>query len=106
MDEIINHLKQTPEIKQEIKDNLIVLHNQNYATQNDALTIAFSQQHIYRKAIEVAKVVMLEQQDEIEILECENIELKNIIGNNEISTDVMNKVFKKVHSVERSAKGT
>ena len=47
---------------------------------------------------------MLEQQDEIEILEGENIELKNIIGDNKIATDVVNKVFKKVHSQERSKK--
>ena len=104
MDEIINQIKESPEVRKEIKDDLLVIFNQNLATKNDALTKAFSQQTVYRKAIELATEVMIEQQDEIEILEGENNEFKKIIGDNKIAKDVVDKIFKKVINKERSEK--
>ena len=104
MDELINQIKESPEVRKEIKDDLLVIFNQNLATKNDALTKAFSQQTVYRKAIELATEVMIEQQDEIEILEGENNEFKKIIGDNKIAKDVVDKIFKKVINKERSEK--
>ena len=104
MDEIIKNIKQSSEVKKQIKEGLLALSNENFAIKNLALKKAYSQQVVYGRYVEVTKELMLEQQDQIEILECENIELKNIIGDDKISTDVMNKVFKKVHSQERSEK--
>ena len=100
----MKQIKQNPEVKNKIKEGILILKGENLATKEHALVKAYSQQIALSAGIEVVKEVLLEQQDEIEILECEVVELKKIIGNDEISTKAINKAFENVHNKPRSEK--